>query len=370
VSGVTNTLKRLGDYLESEHIDYIFITPDQKSESNIPYNMEKFFSAPLAFYPECRITVLNWVRMNKRLDDFKPDVIFLMTEFSVGLSGLRYGKKKGIPVVSNYSTNFGTILGSYKLSPFIKPLNKYLTWFHNEANLTVTPSRESEKVLKSLEVVHTAIFTRGIDFHRFSPKKASKKFREDYKIGDRISLLYVGRLSPEKDLDVLRDAMFLLNQEFGDRISLTITGDGPMKDEVVETMPDNVVFTGYKKGEDLAEIYASADIFAFPSSFETFGNVVLEAMASGIPAVGVREGGVMNIIDHGKTGYLAEPKDPESFAAYLRKLIVNQVERKGFALEGRAYAASKSWKSVFDNLMALFEELSRNQEKEGIANIV
>lgn len=370
VSGVTNTLKRLGDYLESEQMDYIFITPDQKSDSDIPYNMEKFFSAPLAFYPECRITVLNWARMCKRIDAFSPDLIFLMTEFSVGLSGLRYGKKKGIPVVSNYSTNFATILGSYKLSPLIKPLNKYLSWFHNEADLTVTPSRESEKVLQALEVARTAIFTRGIDFHRFSPLKRSSKLREDLKIGDRILLLYVGRLSPEKDLDVLRDAMCLLNQGFEDRISLMITGDGPMKDELVQTMPENVIFTGYKKGESLAEIYASADIFAFPSSFETFGNVVLEAMASGVPAVGVGQGGVVNIIDHGKTGYLAEPKNPESFAAYLSKLIVNDVERKSFASQGRAYAASKSWKSVFDDLMGLFGDVSDCQRPEGAAHIV
>ncbi len=212
VNGVTNTLRRLGDYLKSRNIEYIFITPEQKNEGAIPYNMETFFSSPFVLYPECRFTLPNMFRLNKRMDTFKPDLIFTMTEFTMGLSGLMYGKKHKIPVVSNYSTHFGTILKSYKLGVLEKPLEKYLTWFHNEADLTVTPSEESKEVLKDMGVLQTEIFGRGIDFDRFAPNHRNRSLREELGIDDKLVLLYVGRVSSEKDLDVLRDAMHRLNE--------------------------------------------------------------------------------------------------------------------------------------------------------------
>lgn len=150
--------------------------------------------------------------------------------------------------------------------------------------------------------------------------------------------------------------MFKLNKSYKDKIALIVTGEGPMKSELEQTMPDNVIFTGYKKGVELAEIYASCDIFAFPSSFETFGNVVLEASASGLPVVGVKEGGVLELIDHGKTGYLANPGDPEDFAFFLEKLIVAVGLRKLFGINGRNYAKTKSWNSVFSTLIEIFEK--------------
>ena len=354
VNGVANTLKRFGDYMESRDIEYIFIVPEQNGGDEIPYNMESFFSAPFLFYPECRFTLPDVFRLNKSLDAFQPDIILLMTEFNIGLTGLAYGKKRGIPVISNYSTNFATILKMYKLSVFEKALDKYLSWFHNEADLTLTPSRESEKVLKSLEVANTEIFGRGIDYDNFSPENRSRKYRKNLGIDDRIVLLYVGRLSPEKDLDVLRDSMHMLNESYKDRIALIVTGEGPMKEELEKTMPDNVIFTGYKRGSELAEIYASADIFSFPSSFETFGNVVLEAFASGTPVVGVAEGGVLELVDHGKTGYLARSKDAEDFAFHLDKLINNDIDRIHFGQRGRDYAKTKSWQAIFGRLLETF----------------
>ena len=358
VNGVTNTLRCLGNYLEAEGIEYIFITPEQKqkTEQILPYNMESFFSTPFILYPECRFTLPNMLRLNRVIGDFQPDIIFLMTEFSMGLSGLIYGKKHGIPVISNYSTNFTTIIRQYKFGVLEKALDNYLRWFHNEADLCVTPSKESGKELEKFGVNEISIFSRGIDFDNFSPEKRNSDFKKIYGVEDKILLLYVGRLSMEKDLAVLRDSMFKLNELYKDKIALIVTGEGPMKSELEQTMPDNVIFTGYKKGAELAEIYASCDIFAFPSSFETFGNVVLEASASGLPVVGVKEGGVLELIDHGKTGYLANPRDPEDFAFFLEKLIVEVGLRKLFGINGRNYAKTKSWNAVFSTLIEIFEK--------------
>lgn len=357
VNGVTNTLGRMGEYLESKGIAYIFITPDQKKEGILPYNTESFFSYPLFIYPECRFAVPNMLRLNKRLDAFQPDVILSMTEFNMGLAGLAYGKKRKIPVVTNYSTNFGTILNSYNLNILGNALEKYLAWFHNEADMTLTPSVESQKKLENMGVFKTALFERGIDFERFDPGHRNIQYRQEAGIDDKLVLLYVGRLSPEKDLDILRDAMYRLNDKYQDQIALVITGEGPMSAELKKSMPANVLFTGYKKGKELAEIYASCDIFAFPSSFETFGNVVLEAFASGLPVVGVAEGGVKGLIKHGENGYLAEPRDVDSFVACVEKVITNEFLRKRFGTNGRAYAKTNSWPAVFDNLMDIFNSL-------------
>jgi phosphatidylinositol alpha 1,6-mannosyltransferase len=363
VNGVTNTLRCLGNFLEAKGIEYIFITPEQKqkNEQILPYNMEKFFSTPFILYPECRFTLPNMIRLNRVIGDFQPDIILLMTEFSMGLSGLIYGKTHGIPVISNYSTNFTTIIRQYKLSVLEKALDNYLRWFHNEADLCVTPSRESGKELEKFGVKEMSIFSRGIDFDNFSPEKRNSDFGRTYGVEGKILLLYVGRLSMEKDLAVLRDSMFQLNELYKDKITLIVTGEGPMKTELEQTMPDNVIFTGYKKGEELAEIYASCDIFAFPSSFETFGNVVLEASASGLPVVGVKEGGVLELIDHGKTGYLANPRDSEDFAFFLEKLIVKANLRKLFGINGRNYAKTKSWNAVFSTLMEIFDREIRKK---------
>lgn len=346
INGVTNTLRRLGDYLEAHRMEYIFITPEQKGEERLPYSMASFFSTPLIFYPECRLTLPNMLRLNKELDDFRPDVIFCMTEFTMGLTGLLYGKKRQLPVITNYSTNFGMLICSYNLNILEKPLSKYLKWFHKEAQLTVTPSQQSERILHEMGIMHTAIFSRGIH-----PEFFSEKDRKTVNKRRKVRLLYVGRISPEKDLDILREAMNLLNENHADVIELVITGDGPMRAELERTMPSNVSFTGYKKGIELAEIYKSADIFAFPSSFETFGNVVLEAYASGLPVVGVAKGGVVDNIIHGTTGFLAQPRNAKSFAAFLEQLIENPDLRHMMGNKGRQFAKTKTWESVFNHLM-------------------
>lgn len=301
--------------------------------------------------------ISEYASNEKKLDQFKPNIIFCMTEFTMGLIGLNYGKKNHIPVVTNYSTNFTSILKSYKLGIFVGLLEKYLSWFHQEASLTVTPSMESETILKKIGVKNIKIFGRGIDFDQFSPDYKSVCFRKKLGIEDKITLLYVGRLSPEKDLDMLRKAMFLLNKQYKDKITLVITGEGPMKAELERTMPENVIFTGYKKGKDLAEIYASCDVFTFPSSFETFGNVVLEAFASGLPVVGVSEGGVKPLIIHSEGGYLSTPQNEKEFAEQIEKLILNEIERKMCGLKGRAFAKTKSWEAVFIELMDNFKKI-------------
>ncbi len=356
VNGVTNTLSRLGDYLTKKKMEYIFITPDQPMMGNDTYNMEKFFSTGFFLYPECRFTFPNIFRINEVLDDFKPDIIQLMTEFNVGLSGSFYAKKKRIPYFTNFSTNYEDFLTSYHLTMLQKPMWRYLKNFHSEALSTLIPSKETEKLIHAKGITRTALFSRGIDFERFHPNHRKTALRKSLHIDDKIVLLYVGRISSEKGLLLLRDSMHELNKKYSDQIALMVTGEGPLLSELQATMPDNVIFTGYKHGQELSEIYASSDIFAFPSSFETFGNVVLEAMASGLPVVGVSKGGVLESISHQKNGLLAIPDDVSSFSQQLEIIIQNKALRHQLGLQARCFAETKSWDHIFDGLIKHYQD--------------
>lgn len=357
INGVTNTLSRLGDHLTQKGIEYIFLTPDHPTKDFHNYNIEKFFSTCFFLYPECRFTFPNLLRINHILDQFKPDIIQLMTEFNVGLSGLVYAKQHNIPYITNFSTNYESILASYNMGILQRPMWRYCKKFHSGAVFTLTPSKETEKYIHSKGITRTKIFTRGIDFECFHPNHRNDSLRKSLNIEEKIVLLYVGRVSPEKGLSLLRESMIRLNEKYNDRIALIVTGEGPMLPELMATMPKNVIFTGYKQGHELAEIYASSDIFAFPSGFETFGNVVLEAMASGIPVVGVSKGGVMESIIPHRTGLLAKPDDVDSFTAQLDEMIQNAEMRRQLGMQARKFAETRSWDSIFKELIHTYEEI-------------
>lgn len=225
----------------SYDINYLFITPNQVGSDEVPYNCINFFSTPLLFYPECRFSIPNNIRLNTVLKDFKPDVIHLMTEFNLGFAGLQYAKKYGIPVISNYSTNFDMIFSQYHLDILSKPLNKYLSWFHSEANLTVTPSRDSKNVLNDMGVNNVELFQRGIDTSKFSPALRDDALRREMGITNRIAMLYVGRVSAKKDLHLLVSVMENLNKLYKERITLIIAGDGPMKAELEHKLPRSMI---------------------------------------------------------------------------------------------------------------------------------
>lgn len=364
VNGVSHTLKQLGDYLEKNSIPYLFITPKNEEDLDSGYKVINFFSTPFFLYPESRFSLPNLPYLNKELDTFKPDLIFCMTEFNIGLSGLAYGKKNGLPVVSNYSTNFQDILKHYNVSILEHSLKTYLAWFHTQAQISVTPTHQSRLRMYRLGIDRVALFRRGIHHTLFGQQLRSNRFREKYHLVDKIALLYVGRLSGEKDLDILVEAMDILNQKYFDKIILVLTGDGPMKESLKKHNPGNFVFTGYLHKEELYEAYASCDIFTFPSAFETFGNVVLEAHASGLPCVGVNEGGVKDIIVDGVTGYLAKSKDSNDFADKIEQLILFPKQRETMGQAASKHALKYDWNHVFDELIHIFRlQIRENKEQ-------
>ncbi|OPL08509.1 MAG: glycosyl transferase family 1 [delta proteobacterium ML8_F1] len=353
INGVTNTLGRMTRFFDENAIEYKIFAPRYDLRDRSPHT-ERFYSMKFLLYPQSRFTLPNLFRVDEVLREFKPDIVQIMTEFNMGFIGLNYAKRNGIASVSNYSTNFSQYMEYYNLG-FAKPaLWDYLRWFHNQNKVTLCPSRETQRLLEAEGIENTDILSRGIDISDFNPRYRNPALREKLGLGDKTALLYVGRVSIEKDLDVLQAAYRKISRDYGDEVALIITGDGPYLEKARETFAGNTLFTGFKRGPELAEIYASCDVFVCPSSSETFGNVVLEAMASGLPVIGADAGGVGELIDHGVNGLTFEAGNPQSLTGRLDELLKDTALRQRLASQGLSFAEGRSWQGVFSGLLETY----------------
>lgn len=203
---------------------------------------------------------------------------------------------------------------------------------------------------------NTALWSRGVDTQTFNPLHRSSSFREHHQLTERTTLLYVGRIAPEKNLEILRDTYLRLRQQHGDTLRLIVTGDGPSLPDFRRSMPENVIFTGYKEGQELSTIYASSDIFLFPSTTETFGNVVLEAMASGLPVVTSNQGGVTENVHSGVNGFQADCGIPGDFYTKAALLVENPHLRQAMSQSSLDWASYQNWEQIFSRLLAEYEQ--------------
>lgn len=350
VNGVARTVGKLADTLAMRDITCMVLAPNTGLEEPPDYNLlfSPGFSLPI--YQECKVALPNYPGICKQLEQFKPDIVHLVTEFSMGLCGLKYASSARIPIVSSYHTNIPQYLSYYKLS-FLSPWAwKYMRWFHNQCLKNYCPSESTMKMLEQKGIKNLDIWGRGIDTGLFNPSKRDQHFK--YKLGaeNKTILLYVGRLAPEKDLDILMGAMSILNEHNHD-IHLVITGDGPLASSLIREAPSNVTFTGFLHGEKLAQAYASSDIFVFPSTTETYGNVILEAMASGLPVVAACAGGVKENLINRYNGLACRPRNIRDMVTAVNLLKENRQLRKNLAAQARTYALKRPWDNVFNKII-------------------
>ncbi|EJQ99688.1 glycosyltransferase family 4 protein [Bacillus cereus] len=367
VNGVAKTLERLTKYFQKENIAYSVFAPQHTAEDNFVTNVNKMRSIPLTIlYPECRFAFPT-PRIKRELLAFKPDIIHIATPFNMGLCGLYYAKKLNIPVVGSYHTDFDAYLRYYKIEFLSNMLWNYLKWFHSHMQKNFVPSPETLHQLKKKGFQQLYIWGRGVDCTLFHPTYNKDLFRKKYNITAEYILSYVGRLAPEKDIDTLQTLIQTTNKERDD-IHWLIAGDGPLAKGLHENVQKtNVTFTGYLQGEDLAEAYASSDLMVFPSTTETFGNVVLETLACGTPVIGANSGGVKNIITDGKTGVLCEPKNEDSFLSSIYELLNNEEMRKQMSLDAHSYATTQSWDEISSDLLMHYDDVIQSRKAEMLA---
>ena len=368
-NGVALILKRLTGFLTEQGHDVFVAGPklpddpwgpggfDQTPES---MTLERATGPRLPKYPDLTMARPFAGNVLAEVERFKPDVIHLVTEYTMGLTGLRAAKRLRTPVVASFHTNIPHYLPYYGFGFLSGMCWRYLKWFHNKAQFTLSPSEATRQILLERGFRDVRIWGRGVDTERFSPKLRDADVRSRNGSDDSLHVLYVGRLTPEKDLPVLFDAYRKLTAGNPPLpVNLVLTGDGAYTSKMRSKAPKDAVFTGYLSGEELAKAYASADVFVFPSRTDTLGNVVLEAQASGLPVIAAAEGGPVENIKDGENGFLCTPGDPASFAAKIALLAENPALRQDMAARAREWAERRTWDSAFATLIEGYEEAIR-----------
>lgn len=368
VNGVARTLGRWVEYLESHGVTCRVFAPQSDNGGGSDYNdsmVERFYSIPFLLYPECKLAIPNPISIKKMLQEFKPDIIHCATPFNLGLYGLHYAKKNKIPVVASYHTHFDQYLQYYKIQWVEGMLWRYLGWFHQTCRKIYVPSKSTLSYLQERGFLNLEVWSRGVDVARFHPEVDRQAVLT--KAGanpDKFSLLYVGRLAPEKSVDVLLEAFDSLPEHLKSRAELILAGDGPLHEELSETYGDreDIRFLGFVEGRELADLFAAADLFVFPSATETFGNVVLESMASGTAVIGVEAGGVQDTVRHMETGWLSPVGDVEAFAGAIATLMENDELRGSISTAGREYALLQTWDSIFSRLLDSYRQVVPDED--------
>jgi len=299
-------------------------------------------------------------RLAQRWRAARPDVVQLVTEGPLGFSAMLVARKLGIPVVSEYHTNFNAYARHYGKSWLTRPVASYLKYLHNATAVTLAPTEEIANALRSSGYARVEVVSRGVDTNLFDPGRRSEALRRIWGARqDDPIVLHVGRLAPEKNLDLLFEAFDSI-RTVAPRARLVLVGDGPERIRLAKQYPGHF-FAGIQRGQSLAAHYASADLFLYPSLTETFGNVTLEAMASGLAVVAFNYAAARDHIRTDVNGLLARFGDHGEFKALAAGLACDPVRIGRLGRSARAAAISVDWDRVID---ALEQVLSTSASRE------
>lgn len=282
----------------------------------------------------------------------RPDVVQVVTEGPLGWSALTAARKLRLPVISEFHTNFHRYSGHYGVGWLKRPIAAYLRKFHNRADLTLVPTRALCCELAGQGIARVDVVSRGVDTTLFDPARRSASLRRSWGLEeDDLAVVYVGRIAPEKNLALLEKAFEAIRAR-QPRARLILVGSGPAQQALQARQPA-AVFCGSRTGAFLAEHYASGDLFLFPSLTETYGNVVAEALASGLPVVAYRDAAAQELIAHREHGWLAEPGDEAAFIAGAVALAEAPELRARQRLAARERVASLAWQAIVERLVTL-----------------
>ncbi|MEI8251023.1 MAG: glycosyltransferase family 1 protein [Synechococcus sp. ELA057] len=315
---------------------------------------------PLPLYPELKLA-LPRPAVAEALERFQPDLVHVVNPAVLGLGGIWLARTRNLPLVASYHTHLPKYLEHYGMGMLEPLLWELLKAAHNQAALNLCTSTAMVDELAAKGIQHTALWQRGVDTDMFQPDLRSEAMRRRLHGSHDDQghlLLYIGRLSAEKQIERIRPVLEAMPQA-----RLALVGDGPHRQQLERAFEGTATtFVGYLAGEELASAYASGDAFLFPSSTETLGLVLLEAMAAGCPVVGANRGGIPDIVNDGENGCLYDPDEPGSLVSAVQRLLGDQEQRSRLRLAARQEAERWGWAGATEQLRRYYRQVLGSQD--------
>jgi phosphatidylinositol alpha 1,6-mannosyltransferase len=308
-------------------------------------------SVPFFLYPDVQWAFPRLREVVEDLSRFRPDIVHVATEFSLGIAGVKAARQLGLPLIASAHTDYDQYAARYGVTWALRAGWHYLRWFYGQAHRVLCPSRIYEATVHRHGVMHTGIWSRGVDPAVFSPGFRSEGYRAGFGVApDDVLVSYIGRIAREKNLGLLLEAWERLAPARGGA-KLVLVGRGPLEDEIRRRGIPGVHVTGLLQGPALSAAYASADVFAFPSATETFGNSLLEAMGSGLPSLVAASGGVLEFAAHEENALLVEPDSADAITVALARLLRDRELRLRLGQGALRTARARDWGAVYDGLL-------------------
>lgn len=370
VDGIVKVTCLLIDHLTKRGVEALVIAPrygDSPRYNDVPVHSLPSLSLPL--YPEARLGFAT-LSLYRDLAAFQPDVAHLFHPVMTGIPTMMMLKWMEVPTVTSFHLDYARLAPQFRLGAldlgFTRPLIDELTKnVFNWSEYSLAPSKLVQRQMRRLGIANVGLWRRGVDASAFHPRFRSSAMRDEMTEGnpDSTVLLYVGRLSDEKQIEHIRPTLEALPDT-----RLALVGDGPARAHLERYFADlPVTFMGYLRGERLSQAYASADIFVFPSRLETFGLVVIEAMAAGLPVVAARVGGVGDMVSEGVNGYSFESGDRTMLLESVRKIASKRENMRWMSQQARAYAEGQSWETIMDEVIEVYAGLIAARRPQRVA---
>jgi glycosyltransferase involved in cell wall biosynthesis len=336
--------------------------PSDCAQSSSLFSETLVSSVPLPRYAGLRVGLPATATLTRLWSRQRPHIVHVITEGPLGLSALAAARRLGIPAASDFHTNFHSYSKHYGFGVLRPVIAAYLRRFHNQGLCTFVPTHQLKSQLAEEGYRDLHVVARGVDTQLYSPAHRSAGLRSRWGLsGDELAVVYVGRLAPEKNMPLVFSAFDAIRESVPSA-RLVLVGDGPQRAELAKRYLGHI-FAGMRHGEDLAAHYAAGDVFLFPSLTETFGNVTLEAMASGLAVVAYDYAGAREHIQHGETGMLAAYGDARAFTDAAIQVARDHALRERIRHGARATASRVDWAVVVDDLASALSRLSQQAQR-------